>query len=306
VNEALKSKLGLVEGLALVAVAVGCLAFQLWVPTTQVPEGDYLAVQQVLAAEAKPGDVVLLAPWWTERARLYVPEGLPVVGYQGSDADPLVFYGRIWVLAEPDLPRAGQHAFHEAFDPGRTEDGQERRFGHLSLRRYQNGRAKPVRFSAAQALGRAKAWYEAPDGTRTDCTFDGTRHRCPGNNFIDVEWHEVNFEPRLCLRFFPPGGPTRLTLEFEGVPAAQSLELSAGYTWDRGYFKPKDGVTSSDLSLEVNGVKTMLPLPWGLVGRQQVAVAQTPEGATVRVQISAQNAKDRDVCMELYGFGGTP
>ncbi len=93
------------EGTLLVAVAVLCLAFQLWLPSTHVAEADYQAAAQVLASERQPGDVVLLVPWWTERARIFVPEGLPVVGYQGSDADSLDRYPRIWVLSEPHKPR---------------------------------------------------------------------------------------------------------------------------------------------------------------------------------------------------------
>ena len=70
-------------------VAIVCLGFQLWVPSTHVAEADYQAMANVLAAERQPGDVVLLAPWWTERARIHVPEGLPVVGFQGSDGEAL-------------------------------------------------------------------------------------------------------------------------------------------------------------------------------------------------------------------------
>ena len=103
------------EGLTLFAVALGCLLFQLWLPTTHVAEADYQAVASVLNAERQPGDVVLLAPWWTERARIYVPEGIPVVGYQGSEGDALERSARIWVLAQPSQPYAGLGAFEEAF-----------------------------------------------------------------------------------------------------------------------------------------------------------------------------------------------
>ena len=67
-----------VEGFILLAAGVFALAFQLWLPSTHVAESDYQAVAQTLTNERQPGDVVLLAPWWTERARIYVPEGLPV------------------------------------------------------------------------------------------------------------------------------------------------------------------------------------------------------------------------------------
>ena len=71
-------KTALAEGLVIAVVAVACLVFQIWLPTTHVSEADYQAVAQVLGAEAQPGDVVLLSPWWTERALIYLPESVPV------------------------------------------------------------------------------------------------------------------------------------------------------------------------------------------------------------------------------------
>ncbi len=109
------SRWPLVEGGILAAVAVGCLAFQLWLPSTHVAEADYAAVAQVLEREAQPGDAVLLAPWWTERARIFVPARVPVTGYQGSDGDDLERAPRVWVLSQPGLPRAGMDAFWAAF-----------------------------------------------------------------------------------------------------------------------------------------------------------------------------------------------
>jgi hypothetical protein len=111
------------EGSILVAVAVLAIGFQLWLPTTHVAETDYQAVASVLASEQQPGDVVLLVPWWTERARIFMPDGLPVVGYIGSDSDALERHPRIWVLSEPHLPRAGIGAFEDVFLPQRTEVG---------------------------------------------------------------------------------------------------------------------------------------------------------------------------------------
>src|SRR5260370_604715 len=94
----------LAEALLLVAFA----AFALWFHATlsqRLPkDSDYEAMAQFLAAQAEPGDCVLFFPWWAERARVYLPETLPAIGYLGSDQDSLREVRRIWVLAQPWLP----------------------------------------------------------------------------------------------------------------------------------------------------------------------------------------------------------
>ncbi len=301
-TQALPLRVRLAEGAVLALVAVGCLWFQLSLPGKAVAEEDYRAAAQVLQAEAQPGDVVLLHPWWTERARLFMPEGLWVVGYQGSDGAALELNPRIWVLDQPGQPRAGNGAFEAAFLPGRTAVGAERRFGNLALRLYTNGRYRLRVFDARDALARAQVYLEQPGGARTPCAWTGAGHRCPSGEVL-VEWREVAFEPRRCVRFWPPGGAQRLVAEWDQVPASASLTLLAGYTWDRGFFR--DNVSDAALGLDVNGQATPLPLPRGLEGLQRAEVKGTPDRSKVRVWVEAQNPHAREICFELYGFGGS-
>lgn len=296
-------KPALVEGLVIALVGLGCLAFQLWLPSTHVAEADYQAVAQVLGAEAAAGDVVLLYPWWAERARMYLPESVPITGYLGSDGDALELNPRIWLLAQPNLPRSNVGEFFKTFGPGRTEVGGERRFGNLSLRLFTNGRAQQVRFSANSALASAKVYLEQ-NGTRAFCEWNGRSHRCPNGGEVLPEWRELKYQPRKCLRFFPPGGGARLVAEFENVPAADSLVLLGGYIWEHAVHQA--GVTRTDLGLEVDGQTSILGLPPGTDGVQRLERKATPAGATVRVWVTAANPNDREVCFELYGFGATP
>lgn len=291
----------LAEGAVLLAVALACTAFQLWLPTTHVAEADYQQLAQVLLQEAKPGDVVLLYPWWTERARLYVPDGLTVVGFQGSNGDALEQYQRVWVLAEPDLPRSDVGDFMKVFGPRRTELGAERRFGHLSLRLFANGRYRPLTFSARELLAQSQVYLEGPDGAKTPCAWNGTAHTCPGGRVVQPEWHEVHFQPRRCLRFDAPGGPTKLVLELPPVPASDTVVLSTGYTWERGSYK--EGVTASDVGLEVDGIVTPLTLPTGVETLQRIERANVPAGARVRAFLKSANPTARETCLELYGYG---
>lgn len=295
------SRLALAEAVVVVGVALWCAWFQLRMPGLTVEEPDCEAVARVLRQEAQAGDAVLLYPWWTERARTYVPEGLPVIGYQGSDDASLELHPRIWVLAQPRQPRADLDDFRSRFGRGRTSVGPARTFGNLSLQLFENGRARPLRFSALGALSAARAYLERPNGDRTPCAWNGRAHRCPNGAEVSAQWHEIDFAPHRCLRLPPPGGDARLVLEFVGVPATEELALLAGYTWERGYYHGTVG--DSDLALEVNGTSTPLALPAGEFRLRRIEAPQTPEASTVRVWAHADNPLERDVCVELYGFG---
>ncbi|MBL9039436.1 MAG: hypothetical protein JNG84_13035 [Archangium sp.] len=299
------NRYALVEGLAAVAVAIACLVFQLWLPSTHVTDADYETLAKVMAAEALPGDGVLLYPWWTERARRFLPEGVQVTGYLGSDRDPLELHPRVWLVSQPSLPRSDVSSFMKDFGPGRTEVGGERRFGNLSLRLFQNGRYRPVRFSATEALARAAVYLEQPDGSRQPCQWNGVSHQCPNRFEVKTEWHELRYVPRRCVHFNPPGGSAKLVAEFTHVPAAESLAMVGGLIWEHAVHQGPQFSTTT-LTLEVNGAVTQLPLPPGTDGLQRAPAERTPDDATVRVTVSASNPASRETCFELYAFGGAP
>ncbi|MEW6431410.1 MAG: hypothetical protein AB1730_07850 [Myxococcota bacterium] len=299
-----KARWPLVEGAVVLVTALWALGFQLWLPSTHVEEADYQAVAQALAAEAQPGDVVLLHPWWTERARIYVPEGLPVVGHLFSDGDDLTSHPRIWVLDQPRLPRGDEAGFEAKFLPSRAEVGSPRRFGNLTLRLFTNGRYRPSVFSARALLPQLSVYLEGPDGARQACPWTGAQHRCPNNKVVSAEWHEVHFEPRPCLRFDAPGGETKLVVELPPQAAADEVVLRTGYTWERGAYK--DGVSATDVGLEVDGRVVPLTLPPGFEGSMSARATAVPAGAKVRAWIRAANPNARELCLELDGYGRAP
>lgn len=269
-------------------IALACAVFQLALPSREVAEADYRSVAAVLEAEGKPGDVVLLSPWWSERARLYLPERFPIVGYQGSDADPLELHPRIWVLAQP---RNG----------GRV-DGDARKFGNLALQLKPNPTYRAPSWDARAALASAAVFLETPDGARADCPWDGRAHRCPNGGQVAIEWHEIKFQPRRCIRFYPPGGAQKLVAEFSSVPAAGSVALRAGLTWDRGFFHMPE-LTRVELGVQINGAAaSSLAIPVGVEGLQRSDGPPIPADATVQVWARSANASHRDLCLELYGL----
>ncbi len=164
------------------------------------------------------------------------PAGAAGVGYLGSDQDDLGAHPRVWVLGQPELPRADVSGFQAAFLPRRTRVGAPRRAGNLKLTLYENGRHRPRHFVASEAYAKARVYLESPDGTRRDCPFDGRVHRCPGppHLYVAPEWHEIYYQPRHCLWMHPPGGQQRLVAEFDGVPGGHgscgSRAASSGST----------------------------------------------------------------------------
>jgi hypothetical protein len=250
-----------------VLVAALCVAFQLWIPSTHVADTDYQQVGQVLTQEGRPGDVILLQPWWTERARLFIPSQFEVVGFQGSEANDFQTNSRIWVLAQERMPRANMSGFHSAFDAQRTLVGAPKQFGNLTLSLYENGRSKPLLFSGFRDLQNVKK-----------------------------AWHEVNFEPLKCIRFDPPN-----TLDFVAPMAMNSLVIQAGYIWDRGTFV--DGVTGSTIEIQAGTKREALGLSAGNPKLQTVSLGPISQGDQIHITSSAGNPNAREICLIISGFG---
>jgi hypothetical protein len=292
----------------LVLVALACLAFQLRLPGRFASESDYRAVAGWLQAEARPGDAVLLFPWWTERARLYLPPALPVYGHLGSQGDDLSAHPRVLVLGQPELPRAGEEEFLAAFLPGRTAQGETRRAGPLALTLYANGRYRPRRFVASESLAQARVYLESPEGARRDCPFDGRVHRCPGPPHLSVatEWHEIRFEPRRCMWMHPPGGKERLVAEFDGVPGGTELRLEGGIIFEHAFPRaPHLSTTRMGVEDAASGERLLeVAQPPGLEGVQRAWRPLPPgEPRTVRVWVQADNADTRQVCLDVFALG---
>jgi hypothetical protein len=292
-----------------VLVAVLCLLFYARLPGELPREVDYRAVSDRLKAELRPGDAVLLFPWWTERARLYLPPEVPVYGYFGSDRDDLRAHPRIWVLGQPRLPGTKEEDFLEAFLPGRAVVGQPFQAGTLTLTLYSNGRYRPHRFVASEAYARARVYLESPDGTRQPCPFDGKVHRCPGppHLYVAPEWHEILYEPRHCLWMHPPGGPMRLVAEFDGVPGGTGLRIEGGIIFEHTFGAPH----RSNIHMGVDDARTGerlldVVVPQGVPGLQKAERALPPgEPRTVRIWSQADNPEARQLCLDVFALGAT-
>jgi hypothetical protein len=285
---------------AFALVALLGLAFQLRLPHALPTDGDYQAAARVLEVERAPGDVVLLHPWWTERARLFVPPSIPVVGYLGDTGDDLVSHPRVWVLADERLPFVPDADFRRRFLPDRTPLAAPRQFGPLTLTPYRNGRARQVRFSAVDALAQAEVTVESSGVPAVPCPRSGDSFLCRSGR-AEPAWHEVLYQPVRCLFVVPPGGPARITVRFPEVPAG-TLFLEAGITWEHAW-KPD----RSSVQLALSGPTGVLHLriPGGHEGFVS-GDAPIPTAGPVTLTVQADDPHEREVCIRLRSLGGPP
>jgi hypothetical protein len=298
------SRLAAAEGAGFLVVALLALGFQAWLPSVLPTESDERTVAAVLATEAQPSDVVLLHPWWTDRARLFLPEGLPIVGYLGDESDALLEHPRIWVLSEPELPRTQEATFASGFFPGRTRLGAERRFGPYALSLYRNGRYRPVRFSAAEALKTASVAVDVPGAGSSPCIPEGAGFRCPGGARVEASLHEVLYRPSLCLYVVPPGGKGSVELTLQSVPKAEALRLEAAIIWEHAW---KHGNNLTPLHARLADADSGAPLAAVTVepGHEGFVAAEVPGGASrLKLSVQSDNAHERETCIQLRALDG--
>ena len=296
-------RLAAAQGAGFLAVALLGLGFQLWLPRVLPSPADDRAVGEVLGREARPGDVVILQPWWTERARLFLPPGLAVVGYFGDEGDALDEHPRVWVLSQPRLPFSRESDFWRAFLPGRTRLAAERRLGPYRLDLYGNGRARPVRFSAAEALGAASAAVDLPGQPPVACVHEGAGFRCPGGVRVEASLHEVLYQPSRCLFIVPPGGPGSVEVTLPGVPPADRLRFEAAIVWEHAWkHRPELTPLNAQLSDATTGAPlASLVVPPGTEGFVGTDVPGGPDRLRLRVQ--SDNAHERETCIRLRALG---
>ena len=287
--------------LALGIVALLGLGFQLQLPRAFPSDADYRAVAAALATARAPGDVVFLHPWWTERARLFMPPDLPVVGYLGHSRDDLLAHPRIWVLANERLPRTPDADFRSNFLPDRTPAGPAQQFGPLTLTPYRNGRARRVLLSAIDAFDRLEISVEGPGGAPAQpCRRNGPRVQCPFDASVEVTWHEVLYQPVRCLFLIPPAGGRTLSVRLPDAPAADALLLESGITWEHAWLPGRADV---QLQLESSAGNLHLRIPGaheGFVRGETPAVAAGPW----TLKVTTANTQDRQVCVRLRALGG--
>jgi hypothetical protein len=234
-------------------------------------DADYKALFAAMQQQGRPGDAFTVLPFWAQRARTYI-HGIPFIGYPSlSDEPDAERYARLWVIAQPDLPRSDAlESLHE-LDQKLRPVGQSRRFGPLTLALYETRPGRATTYDFRLHAGEAEASPATPR----------------------VEWHEFDYLPRLCIRV--PQGVQQSTLVYGGVPLQHGI---------RGGFGVLGNADAARLVFTVDGREAPpVDLVAGQRGWQhfEVPVPEVGAGPEANHTVVA-TVSGRNVCFDAVAF----
>jgi hypothetical protein len=196
------------------------------------PDRDWKAAREVVAAEARPEDLVVFAPRWTD------PVGRELFGPRLATVER---------EARPDesrFPRAFEVAIRGAHDPSLAgwRRAAERRFGAVTVTTWEN--PSPVRvlddLVSLVTPERLHVSHVEGGGAEADCALQrgavssgglgfgpaipSVRFACPGGGPVTpVLITDTEYHARRCIYAPPPGGSGALRLRFSGVRFGRAL-----------------------------------------------------------------------------------
>lgn len=222
----------------LAAVSTGAFGTGFWLLRDRGPSADEVeAGARRLRELTRPGDLVLILPFYATRAREWLGD-LDPVAPKNPLAEDFDTHARVAVFSlfgaveslDPELERMGlARARRESPKKGITLDV------------YTVSSTRTVTYSFRDHLAQARVTYEQPDGKLEACDRYGDEHGRGGVMgrwscrrdaewfYVGREWHRMGDHPRLCLWAHPPNAG-RLRIEFPGVPLATRLAGRAGHT----------------------------------------------------------------------------
>jgi hypothetical protein len=282
---------------ALGVAALGAygIAFQARLPRRLPSPANWREVAARLDHEALPGDVVALAPWWSERAREVLPTSLPVLAFPRLAGEELPGVRRVWLLALRDPPGGQGLAGRDLAAVSAAVDGPHA-VGGLELTRFDlRSPALPVD-SVLDHVPEA----EVRSGDRR-CVFAGrSGFVCPAGARVAREVREVDLLPRPCLRVTPGKDGAPISILFGGVRmgsvvrghAAAIGEAALGGEGDVRVVVEVDGRTVAALTVEPGEVG-WLPLSTTIAGAAGRALP-------IRLRLELPSGDARSLCVEVH------
>jgi hypothetical protein len=290
------------EAAAVLAAVLFAFVYWLRLPGRLPSEEDYLALQHELVASAHPGDAVALLPFWADRGKLFV-HGLPVIALPDLDREgDAERYARLWVLAQPDLPRSDAAGLLERLDARLVRQGPAKRFGPLSLSLYEprEGRGGSYDFLAHLSDAQVELGGDEPEA----CEASQGGFRCPRGpwNYVAPEWHEFDFLARRCL-WAHPVGPQPLEVHYSQVPLRHGLRGGFGLIGQAAEVRQAAPV---ELAVDVDGSQAAtLELSPGDPGWHafELDLADlTPGSHDIAFRVSTPNPSQRHFCFDADAF----
>jgi hypothetical protein len=186
---------------------------------------DWAAARALLERDARPGDAVVLAPPWAERAREVLPPSVAVLAQSRYAGEDLVGIRRVWLVSLPDAPRFSWDVEVDLLERAARSEPPAR-LGAIAVTRYELAfPTLPLAF-LPDRLGRASVSL-GPD----PCVAEGDgRFRCrAGAARLERSVREVGGVPRPCLAAAAPAGMgAPLIVEFPATRIGRTLHGHAG------------------------------------------------------------------------------
>lgn len=211
--------------LAIAALSLGAMSFQGGLAGRLPDALDWRAAAALLDRDARPGDAVVLAPAWAERARAVLPARVPVLALPRVRGEDLLGVRRVWLLSAPDAPGFAWDADVDLLERASRSEGPER-LGALDVTRYDLA-------SPALPLAYLPDRLASADVTVGDavCAADASGTiRCPGPAAVTVarEVRDVDGIARPCLVASPnPEVGAPLSIAFSEVPMGRAIRVHA-------------------------------------------------------------------------------
>lgn len=303
---------------AAVAVSLALVGAAAWSSISAAARVDAVPAPAALAAaaatlqaELAAGDGIAFLPAWAAAERWRFEAAAREAGLDLAEvwvpADPLTAWDveglrRLWMLRMPALGAAADpEAIGRVVRQVALEGGVE-----LAL----------VELPESQIVEDLRAHLDQAEvsrvgdkaGATTKCTWNGTRHQCPGAWWTDVfvALNEVGSTRRRCIFAQPhPDGAT-LVVRWPTVRAARTLEGRVGNRlWAVRYDKGSDVA----VRLRVAGeVRQELVLQRGDFGWHPLRVELTADdyGQPVSIEFAASDSAWRQLCFDLRLRGALP
>jgi hypothetical protein len=265
----------------------------------RLPSGlDWRAAAAVLDRDSRPGDVVVVAPAWAERARGELPARVPVFSLPRYAQEPLLGVRRVWLVSLSEAPLGGGPIAHDVAARAAVS-GDSQRLGALTVTRYDL--AEPSR--ALAFLPDRLASAEVKSGEAPCARSGPTTLSCPGEGAqrIAREVREVAGAPRTCISA-PPGsaqtGP--VSFAFPSTPMGLLLRGGAGVVGRL----PSPSRAPIRFAVQVDGEEVAaVELPAGAPTWKPFETrtgAMSGESHLVTVVLSTAEPAGRTVCFDAW------
>lgn len=215
--------LGLAAAGAAALIAQAALASRLPGPL------DWQAAAALLARDARPGDLVVVAPPWLERAREVVPHGVPVVAPASLDGEPLAGVTRAWLLTAPGAPLDGWEV--ETALARRAANADPQRLGGLEVIRYElSTPVLPLASLVDRPPAPARAALREAGGLPRRCLLVEPVAGAPVVLAFPATRLGRTLEGHAALLPGPGDAPVRVAFQVDGAEVG-AVEVRPGDTW---------------------------------------------------------------------------